>query len=93
MVDKHERGIPDDWEYTIITKIPVGWIVEGTSTLQCLCPYCAYGEGYNEPIIYGQAFPQKKKCKKCGTVFLALSMDAKKTSLWYKYFDKTKRGK
>ena len=83
VVPADQKGIPKDWKRTKLTKIPVGWIVEGTSTVQCLCPYCRYGEGYNKPVIYGVARPGYRTCSKCGTKFLALVNDPTKFSwLW-----------
>jgi len=82
-MDAYIEGIPHDWPRTKLTRRPLGWIVEGTSTIQCLCPFCKYGEGYNRPIIYGVAGPDYRTCEKCGTKFLALVNNPQKDSrLW-----------
>lgn len=77
MVAKDEDGITDGWTYVNVGKwwwrrrLPAAWIVEGTMSIQCLCPYCAYGTGYNEPILIPELNSDIKilKCKKCKTEF------------------------
>lgn len=80
------KGIPKDWQYKrvfshrvigifpVYKQLPVAWVVEGTSQIQCLCPYCEYGEGYNEPItavFYKLAILQ---CKVCNTEFYGMTL-------------------
>ena len=75
-------GIPSDWEYSHIgiwpfrRKIPHAWIVEGTSQIQCLCPACEYGRGYNEAIGVGplNSKPKVLICKTCNSEFLGVTL-------------------
>lgn len=87
MTGRDETGIPDDWEYyrvkvtlpwwrfnTAFRKYPVAWIVEGTNSLQCLCPNCAYAKGYNRPIMQIGTYMQVLHCETCGTDFYGPSL-------------------
>lgn len=79
-------SIPEDWSYQnvrshkvlgfwpVYKRLPVAWIVEGTSTLQCLCPYCEYGEGYNGTFIAGRSPPTELHCDTCGTDFWGMTV-------------------
>ena len=72
--------IPENWKYEVttirnwpfITKLPVCWIVEGTSQLQCLCPNCEYGKGYNEPFIFEVTEKKVLECPSCKIKFIGL---------------------
>ena len=80
-----KRG--DDPPYTIIDpahvrvnerEYRVGHMVEGTMTLQTVCPVCEYGEGYNEAIIAGLYKLRVLKCETCGTEFFGPTMGLSK---------------
>lgn len=64
--------LPADWPHR--GRLPLAWIVEGTATLQCLCPYCDYAKGYNQSIALPLSTEQKAYCPTCGNEFLALVM-------------------
>lgn len=77
--------IPNDWEYIrtgifFLKKLPVAWICSDYGPLQCLCPYCSYGDGYNKPIIAGFTVKKVVVCHKCNTKFMALVNKGKKVS-------------
>ena len=70
-------GIPKGWTYKRLLrefwhKLPVAWIKEGTSSLQCLCPNCSYGNGYNEPFLSAHFTEVIRVCPTCKTKFVAL---------------------
>lgn len=74
-------SIPDEWRYEthlinkwpFITKLPVAWVLEGTSTIQCLCPYCDYGKGYNEPFLTINATKKVLTCPTCNNQFIGIT--------------------
>jgi hypothetical protein len=71
-------AIPKDWEYirpnffVFWKKIPVAWICNDYGQLQCLCPNCDYGKGYNKPIVNGRGKTKVEICKTCNTKFMAI---------------------
>lgn len=69
-VDKSQ--LPDEWQFDEKTGLPFGWIVEGTGSIQCLCPYCDYGKGYNAPFIAASPVQAIRECETCKRSFLAL---------------------
>lgn len=52
---------------------PDGVVYEGTSSLQCGCPVCAYGEGWLSSFVPAAASIRLVQCQKCGTWFRALT--------------------
>ena len=77
-------SVPAGWMYvwrpSILNwarKLPLAWIQEGTSTIQCLCPSCDYAQGYNE-AFHAVGYKERiATCKSCGTTFVALVTNAK----------------
>ncbi len=83
-------SIPDDWSYETEvvwnwswrwpfrtkteTKTPHAWVLEGTSQIQCMCPNCEYGRGYNEAISGVFDTLKYLKCDKCDTEFFGPSL-------------------
>ena len=51
---------------------PVGYIVEGTSTIQNLCPYCPYGAESTESFIAVAPTMVVIQCRKCGKRYAGL---------------------
>jgi hypothetical protein len=49
-----------------------GRIIEGSSTLQCACPVCNYGEGYCESFLSTDPQLVTLTCKTCGVKFVGL---------------------
>lgn len=60
-------------DYAKQQGLPNANIVEGTMTIQCCCPVCEYGDGYNKSIlVYPLSRLALLTCKTCGTRFLGL---------------------
>jgi hypothetical protein len=53
-------------------NIPNGRIVEGPWTIQCVCPVCPYGTGYNEPILRAVYERRPVTCLTCQLTFMGL---------------------
>ena len=68
LVDWMTRKKPD-----LLTPAPLphGRVVEGPWTIQCVCPQCAYGTGYNEPFLASVYEIEPRRCKTCGLLFSA----------------------
>ena len=62
--------IPEDWKYT--DGYPEAWIREWCCAIQCVCPYCSYGYGYNECILPFNNVKKLVKCETCDTEFWAI---------------------
>lgn len=52
-----------------------GLIIEGTSSLQCICPVCDYGDGYVSNVVPVAASPHTVKCSTCKTTFLSIGIN------------------
>lgn len=53
-------------------ELPQGRVVEGPYTIQCVCPVCPYGTGYNEPFLASVYEQQPVTCPTCRLQFMGL---------------------
>jgi hypothetical protein len=52
--------------------LPKGRVIEGPWTIQCVCPACPYGTGYNEPFLASVYEQQPVTCLTCQLTFMGL---------------------
>lgn len=78
--DPRPAGGPH-WEQLDVNHVRVdgrvmrlGRVVEGTMSLQTVCPVCEYGLGYNECFIDGAYELRVLRCEVCGGEFFGPSM-------------------
>lgn len=71
-IDKYRRVVQKIKDFYRFRGLPAARYVEGTSTIQCLCPRCDYADGYNRPFIAASAIACVLTCDKCATKFVGL---------------------
>ncbi len=74
-------------------NLPFGIIVEGTGSIQCICPRCEYSRGFNTPFLAPMPVAEVVECKTCGLTFIAATLGDVGIPLEKYEKDRNKEGK
>jgi hypothetical protein len=67
------KPTPLEWIEMRKAKYLMGNVIEGTGTIQCVCPICPYGTGSNEPFLASVTIPAVVRCLRCHTIFIGFT--------------------